>query len=145
MPDFKEVIFQLGLGDLAEVAGELNWIPSHLVNEGWRTALSESYLEIAKERLPNKSKTARSESAYSLEVNAGYSLLLLLNSMRNRLHPSRWLKEKAKLESEEAFIAWSHAVMLASGEIRDCLFVRFQADIGTYVSALLKSRMRHEC
>ena len=135
---FERAISSMGLGDLADVALEMNWIPADIVSEQWRPFLSEVYLEIAAERTPNRSKVARAENAEAIRQNSGYCLLVFLNMLRDRAHPGRWLKEGHQLESPDAFAGWSRGAMLASGELRNCLLARFMNDaMTTLVPSLL--------
>jgi hypothetical protein len=60
--DFDQAICYFGFEDLVEIAAELNWVPATLVSDNWKTALAETYQEIAKERRPNMSKAAATDA-----------------------------------------------------------------------------------
>ena len=100
--DFEQTICSFGFEDLVEISAELNWVPASLIAADWKTALPETFIEIVKERRPNMSKAERIRRSESLVVNPAYSLMLLLNMMRNRIHPGRWVRERHVLKDENA-------------------------------------------
>jgi len=127
--DFEQTICCFGFEDLVEISAELNWVPASLIAADWKTALPETFIEIAKERRPNMSKAERIRRSESLVVNPAYSLMLLLNMMRNRIHPGRWVRERHVLKDENAFSEWAQVALVGAAHIRDCLLKHSQQDL----------------
>ena len=127
--DFEQAICYFGFDDLVEISAELNWVPASLISSDWKTALPDAYKEIVKERRPNMSKAERTRRSQSLAVHPAYSLMLLLNTMRNRIHPGRWVRERHVLKVEYAFSEWAQVALVGAAHIRDCLLVHSQQDL----------------
>jgi hypothetical protein len=119
----------------------LTWIPQSLIGDDWKTALPEAYLEIARERRPNSSRESRQNQAESLADNPAYSLMLILNMIRNRMHPGRWVRERHELQSEDAFSAWAQVAIVAAAHIRDCLLEQHQAALVEYLRKLMTAKL----
>lgn len=139
--DFDGTIFRLGLEDFIEISAELNWVPASLIDEGWKTALPNDFRELVALRHPNMSKDRLEAHANSLIKTPAYSLMLLLNTMRNRMHPGKWIRQKHELENEEAFSAWAHVALHAAAHIRDCLLQQNQAALVEYCKRLMFERL----
>jgi hypothetical protein len=124
--EFERAICSFGLDSLIEISSELNWVPASIISEDWRTALPESFKELMKTRPTNMSREVRESRAAALAAHPAYSLMHLINSMRDRVHPGKWVKNRHKLESLEAFDGWAGALLVGTAHIRDCLMVHHQ-------------------
>jgi hypothetical protein len=139
--DFDGTIFRLGLEDFIEISAELNWVPASLIDEGWKTALPNDFRELVALRHPNMSKDRLEAHANSLTKTPAYSLMLLLNTIRNKMHPGKWIRQKHELENEEAFSTWAHVALYAAAHIRDCLLQQNQASLLEYCKRLMIERL----
>jgi hypothetical protein len=140
--DFERVLCSIGFEDLVEISAELDWIPSSLISNDWKVALPEAYREIAKERRPKMNGVDRDRRACSLSAHPAYSLMLLLNMMRNRVHPGRWVREGHVLADESAFADWAQVALVAAAHIRDCLVVHLlPKDMAILIRNALAARL----
>jgi hypothetical protein len=140
--DFDGTICRLGLEDFVEISAELNWVPASLIDDGWKTALPEDFRELMAARHPNMNKIDREVHANSLITNPAYSLMFILNMMRNKMHPGKWIRQKHELQSAEAFFTWSNVALVAAAHIRDCLLQQHQAALLEYCKEIMMSRLR---
>jgi hypothetical protein len=140
--DFEGTICRLGLDDFADISTELNWIPASLISEEWKVSMPEAYREIIELRHQNMSKANRDVHINSFNKNPAYSLMLLLNMMRNKMHPGRWIRQKNELQNEEAFSAWAQVAVVAAAHIRDCLLQQHQAALIEYCKQRMLSRLK---
>jgi len=141
--NFDGTICCLGLEDFVEISAELNWNPASLISDEWKKALPESYREIATQRCPNTSEARLAAQADSLiVVNPAYSLTFILNMMRNRMHPGRWVREGHELQNEEAFSEWAQVAVVAAAHIRDCLLQQHQAALLECCKNLMLERLK---
>jgi len=140
--DFDGTICRLGLDDFADISTELNWIPASLISDEWRVSMPEAYREIIEMRHQNMSKANRDVHINSFNKNPAYSLMLLLNMMRNKMHPGRWIRQKNELQNEEAFSAWAQVAVVAAAHIRDCLLQQHQAALVEYCKQRAFSRLK---
>lgn len=139
--NFETTIYSFGLEDLVEISAELGWIPPSLIDDEWKKMLPEAYLELAATRYPNTSKRDRQASANSLVANPAYSLMFILNMMRNRMHSGRWLRERHQLENEAAFSGWAQVALVAAAHIRDCLISQHSKSIMENWGQLVRKRL----
>jgi hypothetical protein len=142
MECFDQNIHCFGLDDFVEISAELNWISPSVVSDEWKKALPDAYREIAATRQPNLSKAARESHAHSLAANPGYSLMFLLNMMRNRLHAGKWIRNSYALESEDAFSEWAQVALVAAGHIRDCLIRQHQESLVAFCKEMMLERLK---
>jgi len=140
--DFDGTICRLGLEDFVEISAELNWVPASLIDEEWKIALPDEFRGLAALRHPNMSKVDREAHANSLITNPAYSLMFILNMMRNKMHPGRWVRQKHELQNEEAFSTWAKVALVAAAHIRDCLLQQHQAAIVEYCKVLMLARLK---
>jgi hypothetical protein len=140
--DFDGTICRLGLEDFVEISAELNWVPASLIDDGWKTALPDDFRELMGTRHPNMRKIDREAHANSLITNPAYSLMFILNMMRNKMHPGKWIRQKHELQSEEAFSTWSNVALVAAAHIRDCLLQQHQAALLEYCRELMVARLK---
>jgi hypothetical protein len=139
--NFDATIFRLGLEDFVEISAELNWVPASLVDEGWKAALPDDMRELLASRHRNMSKAKIEAYASSVARNPAYSLMLLLNMMRNKVHPGKWVRQNHELQSQEAFSTWAHVALFAAAHIRDCLLQQHQAALLEYCRGLMLARI----
>ncbi|HEX7287522.1 MAG TPA: hypothetical protein VF532_15145 [Candidatus Angelobacter sp.] len=140
--DFDGIICRLGLEDFVEISAELNWVPDSLIDEGWKTALPADIRELFALRYRNMSKSKIEAHASSAARNPAYSLMLLLNMMRNKMHPGKWIRQNHELQSQEAFSTWAHVALFAAAHIRDCLLLQHQAAMVEYCKGLMLARIK---
>jgi hypothetical protein len=139
--DFERTICNLGFEELVEISAELNWVPASLISADWKAALPEAFIEIVKERRPNMSRDERTRRSESLVINPAYSLMLLLNMMRNRIHPGRWVRERHVLKDENAFGEWAQVALVGAAHIRDCLLTHSQQDLIEMTKRAMQARI----
>jgi hypothetical protein len=137
--DFSAAAHACTLDDLATIAEELNWIPTHVLDGLWQSGIVEAYREVAAVLEPMKTIDELESSAEALSTYQGYALLRLIQKMRNLVHGGRCVREQKTLHSPE-FKQWAELIVKGVGEIRDCLMVRFQLDSRNVITAHLKSR-----
>jgi hypothetical protein len=140
--DFESIIFRLGLEDFVGISAELNWVPASLIDEGWKTALPNDMRELLALRHRNMSKAKIEAHASSVANTPAYSLMLLLNMMRNKVHPGKWVRQNHELQSQEAFSGWAHVALYAAAHIRDCLLQQHQAALMEYCRGLMLARIK---
>lgn len=135
---FERKICSVGFETLIEISNELKWVPTSLISDDWKTALPQAYKEVMKERPTNVSREDRESRAASIAENPAYSLMLLINMMRNNVHAGRWIKQGHELKSEEAFDGWAAALLVGAAHIRDCLVEHHQR---TLIELMKKSML----
>lgn len=140
--DFESIIARFGMEDFIEISAELNWIPTALVSDEWKQSLPAAFLELVAGRYPNMSKLERETRAKSLTDNPAYSLMLILNMMRKRLHAGNWVKQDHALENEEAFSGWAQVALVAAAHIRDCLFLHYWKSVMEFGKAMVDKRFK---
>jgi hypothetical protein len=118
---FDRMICIIGLEELVEISAELGWIPANVVDEQLQAALANAYLGVVAELRPKTSHKARADHRAALARHPAYSLMLILNLVRNRIHPGRWIREDHELRDENALSGWAHFAIIAAAHIRDCL------------------------
>lgn len=140
--NFEFIISCFGMDDFIEISAELNWIPSTLISEEWKQSLPAEFLEVVLERHPNMSKASRESHAKSLTINPAYSLMSILNMMRNRMHAGKWVKQNNVLQNEEAFSGWAQVALVAAAHIRDCLLLHHQQSMIELIKLRLMERAK---
>ncbi len=140
--DFSRQLHSLGFDDLISISAELNWIPSDLVSEEWKQGLGDTFKEVVIERGTHMSKAEREERAAALRDMPAYSLMLLLNHLRNRIHGGRWLKERQQFTSEAAFQGWAQAAIVGAAHIRDCILAEHMRTFASGLQAEMIRKMR---
>ena len=139
---FERKICSVGFETLIEISNELEWVPSSLISDDWKTALPEAYKEIMRERPTNVSREDRESHATSIAANPAYSLMLLINMMRNKVHAGRWIKEGNELKSEGAFDGWAAALLVGAAHIRDCLVEHHQRALIELMKRAMLEKMK---
>jgi uncharacterized membrane protein len=88
------------------------------------------------------SKVKVEAHASSVAKTPAYSLMLLLNMMRNKVHPGKWVRQNHELQNQEAFSTWAHVALVAAAHVRDCLLKQHQAALLEYCRGLMLARIK---
>lgn len=136
--EFDKRMLRLGLDDLIEIADELKWVPEDLIDKGWKNALPNEFRAMALERRPNQPKEKAEQLAAWVSSNSALVLMRLLITMRNRVHPGRWVRQNHQLVDDTAFNTWSQVVVVAAAHLRDCLFAELQSAMNAFLLELIQ-------
>jgi hypothetical protein len=139
--ELKRKLYSLGFEDLINISAELNWLPKDLISDEWKQGLAEAFKEVVIENRVHMSKMDREQRASALTETPAYSLMLLLNQLRNRIHGGRWLKEGRKFTSEEALSEWAQAAIVGAAHIRDCYITAHMQTVLAPVQNEMKKRI----
>jgi hypothetical protein len=117
---FRDVVGEWSLEQYITVAEECEWIPSEIVNQDFKIALSEGFRELVPITHPEMSVEQVEEGAESFFAFPGTSMLRMTQTLRNAIHAGRWIRNKNRFVAGH-FTEWCHFATLLSGEIRLCL------------------------
>lgn len=117
---FRDVVGAWSLEQYITVAEECEWIPSGIVNEDVKIALSEGFRELIPITHPEMTAEQIERGANSFFAFPGTAMLRMTQTLRNAIHAGRWLRNKSTFVAEH-FTQWCHFATLLSGEIRLCL------------------------
>jgi hypothetical protein len=120
---FRDVIGDWKFEQFICVAEELDWIPSGIVDENCKLALSEGFRELMPITHPEMTAEQINLGANSFHTHPSTAMLRMTQTLRNAIHAGRWMRGKSSFVPEH-FTQWCRFSTLLSGEIRMCLLIR---------------------
>ncbi len=117
---YREVIGDWHFDQFICVAEDCEWIPSEIVDQNFKTALAEGFLELAPISHPELTEEQLRGGAESFYTSPGTAMLRMCQMLRNSIHAGRWIKSKGAFMAEN-FMQWCEFATHLNGEIRLCL------------------------